>query len=69
MTNAIAEYLPDEQSGKPSSLPSLVHNLFGFLTFRSMALSLISPAVYIRSFIRFIFHHFKKCSSSVLKRG
>lgn len=23
-TNAIAEYLPDEQSGKPSSLPSLV---------------------------------------------
>lgn len=23
-TNAIAEYLPDEQSGKPSSLPALV---------------------------------------------
>lgn len=23
-TNAIADYLPDEQSGKPSSLPSLV---------------------------------------------
>lgn len=23
-TNAIAEYLPDEQSGKPSSLPTLV---------------------------------------------
>lgn len=23
-TNAIAEYLPDEQSGKPSALPSLV---------------------------------------------
>lgn len=26
-TNAIAEYLPDEQSGKPSSLPSLVQIL------------------------------------------
>ena len=24
VTNAIAEYLPDEQSGKPSSLPTLV---------------------------------------------
>lgn len=24
VTNAIAEYLPDEESGKPSSLPSLV---------------------------------------------
>lgn len=23
-TNAIAEYLPDEESGKPSSLPTLV---------------------------------------------
>jgi len=23
-TNAIADYLPDEQSGKPSSLPTLV---------------------------------------------
>lgn len=23
-TNAIAEYLPDEQSGKPASLPTLV---------------------------------------------
>lgn len=23
-TNAIAEYLPDEQTGKPSSLPTLV---------------------------------------------
>ncbi|KAL3524394.1 hypothetical protein ACH5RR_017228 [Cinchona calisaya] len=26
-TNAIADYLPDEQSGKPSSLPSLLHEL------------------------------------------
>lgn len=26
VTNAIAEYLPDEQSGRPSSLPSLVIN-------------------------------------------
>lgn len=24
ITNAIAEYLPDEQTGKPSSLPTLV---------------------------------------------
>lgn len=24
VTNAIAEYLPDERSGKPSSLPTLV---------------------------------------------
>lgn len=24
VTNAIAEYLPDEQAGKPSSLPTLV---------------------------------------------
>lgn len=24
VTNAIADYLPDEESGKPSSLPSLV---------------------------------------------
>lgn len=24
VTNAIAEYLPDEQTGKPSSLPTLV---------------------------------------------
>lgn len=24
VTNAIADYLPDEQSGKPSSLPALV---------------------------------------------
>ncbi|KAL0318026.1 UNVERIFIED_CONTAM: ATP-dependent zinc metalloprotease FTSH 11, chloroplastic/mitochondrial [Sesamum angustifolium] len=27
VTNAIAEYLPDEQSGKPSSLPSLLQEL------------------------------------------
>lgn len=26
ITNAIAEYLPDEQTGKPSSLPTLVIN-------------------------------------------
>jgi ATP-dependent metalloprotease len=25
VTNSIAEYLPDEQSGKPSSLPALVN--------------------------------------------
>jgi len=24
ITNAISEYLPDEQTGKPSSLPALV---------------------------------------------
>lgn len=29
-TNAISEYLPDEQSGKPSSLPSLVCILLKF---------------------------------------
>lgn len=27
-TNAIAEYLPDEESGKPSSLPTLVISLY-----------------------------------------
>lgn len=26
VTNAISEYLPDEQSGKPSSLPALVQH-------------------------------------------
>ena len=33
-TDAIDEYLPDEQSGKPSSLPTLVinHASFFFLT-------------------------------------
>lgn len=30
-TNAIAEYLPDEHSGKPSSLPTLVLIYFSFL--------------------------------------
>lgn len=29
-TNAIAEFLPDEQSGKPSSLPALVLQFFHF---------------------------------------
>lgn len=27
VTNAIAEYLPDEQTGKPSTLPTLVSTL------------------------------------------
>lgn len=31
-TNAIAEYLPDEQSGKPSGLPALVSRLFVLFT-------------------------------------
>lgn len=30
-TNAIAEYLPDEQSGKPASLPTLVLIYFSYL--------------------------------------
>lgn len=30
VTNALAEYLPDEQTGKPSTLPTLVHFCFYF---------------------------------------
>ena len=37
ITNAISEYLPDEDSGKSSSLPTLViilwHHVFGTLLF------------------------------------
>lgn len=28
VTNAIAEYLPDEESGKPSGIPALVIHVF-----------------------------------------
>lgn len=33
VTNAIEEYLPDEQSGKPSSLPTLVDFLLSLYLF------------------------------------
>lgn len=39
VTDAIAEYLPNEESGKPSSLPSLV--IFFFLVFPGALLYVI----------------------------
>lgn len=63
ITNAISEYLPDEQTGKPSSLPALVLlpslllesvvrlSVFRWSTLRSLnlisLLSLIVSTVYI----------------------
>ena len=40
VTNAIAEYLPDEQAGKPSSLPTLVRGscFFAFVLYMHLIL-------------------------------
>lgn len=43
-TNAISEYLPDEQSGKPSSLPTLLQEL-KLRASGNMDVSLLSPGI------------------------
>jgi len=45
VTNAIAEYLPDEESGKPSGIPSLVINMK--LNFSCFSLYLHQLSVFI----------------------
>lgn len=40
VTNAIAEYLPDEQAGKPSSIPTLVR---GYISVTLKFSNLVQP--------------------------